>query len=198
MEEIILASASPRRKQILMQMDLPFRVVIPDCDECSLYEEDVKNRVMRLAYQKALDVYSRLKDTHPAWISGFDTLIEVNGRIIGKAETEKQAGEMLSLLSGRIHRVYTGVALLPESGKWDIRAGISDVKFTKMSTKEIDFYLSTGEWKGAAGSYRIQKRGACFIEWIKGSYSNIVGLPISLFYGMLRDNNYTFSLRKGN
>lgn len=195
MEEIILASASPRRKQILMQMHLPFRVVVPVCDEQGVCEGNTEKQVMRLAHMKGMSVYTLLKNSHPLWISGFDTLIKVDGKVVGKAGTEKEAREMISILSGKIHRVYTGVALFPPSGKWDIRAEISEVKFAQMGKKEIDFYISTGEWKGAAGSYRIQQRGACFIEWIKGSYSNIVGLPISLFYGMLKDNNYSFSLR---
>ncbi|MBN2534055.1 MAG: septum formation protein Maf [Spirochaetales bacterium] len=198
MEEIILASASSRRKQIFMQMHLPFRVVIPVCNEQEIQKKDVENRVMNLAYMKGMSVCSLLKNPGQAWVSGFDTMIEVDGKVIGKAGTEKEAVEMLCMLSGRVHRVYTGVALVSDSGKWDIRVAMSEVKLTHMLKKEIDFYISTGEWKGVAGSYRIQECGAFFIEWIKGSYSNIVGLPISLFYGMLKDNNYSFSLRQGN
>lgn len=195
MEEIILASASPRRKQILKQMHLPFRVVVPSCNEQGTRANKGEEQVMRLAHMKGMSVYTMVKKANPLWISAFDTLIQIDEKIIGKAGSEKEAGEIISMLSGRIHRVYTGVALLSGSGTWDVRTGMSEVKFTHMTKEEIDFYISTGEWKDAAGSYRIQQLGACFIEWIKGSYSNIVGLPISLFYGMLRDNDYSFSLR---
>jgi len=199
MEEIILASASPRRKQIFQQMQLPFRVIPPDSDEENISEEDIKKRVIKLSYRKGLNVYSRIKKTEPLWIASFDTLIEINGKILGKSFSEKNARETLQLLSGKIHNVYTGIALFSaQTGKWDTRTAKSEVKLINMEKKEIDFYISTGEWQGVAGCYRIQQQGALFIEWIKGCYSNIVGLPISLFYGMLRYNNYSFSLRQGN
>lgn len=199
MEEIILASASPRRKDILSQMHLPVRVMEPLCNEGEIQDPDTEKLVMHLAYMKGISVYPGVKNERPLWIAGFDTIVEADERILGKAGSEDEAREMLSLLSGRIHRVYTGIALFSDKKeKWDIRAAKSEVKIARMEQHEINFYISTGEWKGVAGSYRIQERGAFFIEWIKGSYSNIVGLPISLFYVMLGDNNYSFSLSKDN
>ena len=202
MEEIILASTSIRRKQIFQQMHLPFRIMAPTCDEKGLNDTDPENAekvVKDLAFLKGKSVFPGKKNEKPVWIAGFDTIVEVDGKIIGKAHSEQEARRMLSLLSGRIHSVYTGIALFSNKReKWDIRVAKSEVKFTYLAEKEINFYLSTKEWKGAAGSYKIQERGAFFIEWIKGSYSNIVGLPISLFYVMLKDNDYSFSLRQGN
>jgi septum formation protein len=206
MEEIILASTSPRRQELLTQIGLPFRVAAPAFDEETVTSRDNKStaggaepRVKALAFMKAKSVLHQVKANMPLWIAGFDTLIEFEGSVLGKADSEDEAFEMLSLLAGKVHRVFTGIALYSRKTEvWDIRAAMSEVKFAPLTRKEIDFYLSTGEWQGAAGSYRIQERGSLFIEWIKGSYSNIVGLPIFLFYVMLKNNNYSFSLRQGN
>ncbi|MBN2444880.1 MAG: septum formation protein Maf [Spirochaetales bacterium] len=197
MEEIILASTSPRREEIFLQMRLPFRSIAPECDEdfVSLTNQgDPEVLVMKLAHLKGKSVYSRVKNEGPDWIAGFDTLVALDEHIVGKARSGEEAFQMLSLLSGKVHRVYTGIALYQgRRDIWDIRSEKSEVKFAQLGPEEIEFYLSTGEWKGVAGSYRIQERGSFFIEWIKGSYSNIVGLPISLFYVMLKHNNYSFS-----
>jgi septum formation protein len=216
MEEIVLASTSPRRRDLLTQMGLPFSVTAPECDEKRIIQEEVpgdmgrecvqtgasartETLVKKLASLKGRSVYWQLKGQPPLWIAGFDTLVDFNGSILGKAVSKKEAGQMLSLLSNKVHSVYTGIALYcRKTDNWDVRAAISEVKFAPLSREEINFYLSTGEWMGAAGSYRIQERGSLFIEWIKGSYSNIVGLPISLFYVMLKNNNYSFSLRQDN
>ena len=100
---------------------------------------------------------------------------------------------MLSLLSGKVHQVYSGVAVLVEKGRpMDCEVVATDVKFKPLSTAELAWYVECGEWSGAAGAYRIQERGAFFAEWIKGSYSNVVGLPLEAFYGILRRNEYHF------
>ena len=128
------------------------------------------------------------------WVVGFDTLIETEGHILGKPKDRTEAERILETLSGKAHRVITGVALLPKKG-----VGIlldyctSIVHFNPMKQDEIDYYLSTEEWQGAAGAYRIQGSGALYIKAIEGSYSNVVGLPLSLIYGMLRDAGYSFS-----
>ena len=196
MERIILASGSPRRKDILTRLKIPFKAVTPQIKEGRYTKDTARENVKKLALEKAINVLSQLNEEECHWILGFDTLIELNGNIIGKPSSEKNARSILKLLSGNIHRVYTGIALIPhKESKIDVRCAKSKVKFAGLRDTEIDYYISTGEWKGAAGAYRIQERGAFFIEWIKGSYSNIVGLPISLFYGMLVKNNYSFSLR---
>ena len=99
---------------------------------------------------------------------------------------------ILKQLAGRVHQVYTGVALLPSRGEpVERRIVCTEVKFTEMTARDIEFYVETGEWSGVTGAYRIQERGAFFVEWIRGSYSNVVGLPLATFYGMLKANHWT-------
>ena len=100
---------------------------------------------------------------------------------------------MVGLLSAKVHRVFTGMALLVEKGKPIEQEVVrTEVKFRAMTDQEVRFYVDSGEWTGAAGAYRIQERGAFFIEWIRGSYSNVVGLPLEAFYGILVRNEYVF------
>jgi septum formation protein len=196
MVRIILASGSLRRKDILHRLHIPFRVIKPRLKERDIKAATVEELVVLCAKKKVEDVALRLSQHRVRWVLGVDTLIELEGKIIGKPANKHEAEVFLNKLSGNVHRVVSGIALLPTNEyPVDIRVVKSEVKFKKLSADEIQFYLKTGEWKGAAGAYRIQERGAFFIEWINGSYSNIVGLPISVFYDMLRDNNYTFSLR---
>ena len=100
---------------------------------------------------------------------------------------------MLSLLSGKVHRVHSGIAVLVEKSR-PVEADVAttEVKFKSMSPNELAYYVDCGEWSGAAGAYRIQERGAFFVEWIRGSYSNVVGLPLEAFYGILIRNEYHF------
>jgi septum formation protein len=194
METIILASASPRRKEILEGLRVPFEVVTTRVDEEKYARFPAAKQVKLLAADKAMACFELLKNENPGWIAAFDTLVEARGRILGKPENREDAGRMLSHLSGKTHSVYTGIALFSEIGKrLDTRFAKTRVHFIKMSGKEIEFYLDTGEWEDVAGAYRVQERASLFIDRIKGSYSNVVGLPISLFYAMLRDANYTFS-----
>jgi septum formation protein len=193
METIILASASPRRKEIFESLSIPFRVLEAGIDESRYEHLRIGPRVMKLAEDKVTAVLDSIPGAQPGWVAGFDTLIGQNGKIIGKPENPAEARQMIAGFSGKAHYVFTGVALFSKSvGKIITRFCKSKVFFKKMSRTEIDFYIATGEWQGVAGAYRIQEKGALFIESIKGSYSNIVGLPISLFYGMLLDANYPF------
>jgi septum formation protein len=194
MDTIILASASPRRKEILESLRIPFRVVVPETNEDKYKDLPAAKQVILLASEKARAAFGMIGNENPGLIAGFDTLVEAKGRILGKPTDRKDAGKMLGLLSGRSHFVYTGVALLSESGeKLDAKYAKTIVRFTKMSEKEIAYYLDTREWEGVAGGYRVQERASMFIDRINGSYSNIVGLPISLFYAMLLNANYAFS-----
>jgi septum formation protein len=196
MVRIILASDSSRRKEILHRLHIPFRVIKPRINEKNINADTVDELVARIAKKKVEDVIVRLSQPAGRWILGVDTLIELEGEIIGKPANEHEAEVFLNKLSGNIHSVVSGIALLPTNEyPVDVRVAKSRVKFKQLSPDEIRWYIKTGEWQGAAGAYRIQERGAFFIEWINGSYSNIVGLPIPVFYDMLRDNNYTFSLR---
>jgi septum formation protein len=146
-----------------------------------------------LAVKKVKKVMETLKDRLPSWICGADTIISVDNDRYGKPASREDAAVMLRRLSGREHEVITGVALF--SGKTGDIAHTtvsSTVRFASLSDGEIEWYLNTGEWQGAAGAYRLQGLAACFVSVIKGSYSGIVGLPLHEFYVMLREQGYPF------
>jgi septum formation protein len=193
-ETIILASGSPNRRALLEQVGIPFRVIVPEIDERGKPAESIEERARRLAREKVACVAAQLEKPQRRWVVGFDTLIGVQNRIIGKLETRHEAREVIVSLAGRSHCIVTAVALLSkpdEEIKLDTCS--TTVTFRAMTEQEIEYYLNTGEWQNAAGAYRIQSRGALFVESLHGSYSNVVGLPLSLLYGMLRGAGYRFS-----
>jgi septum formation protein len=194
MVTIILASGSPRRRELLQKAKIPFKVIHPNINEDMYNQVATKDLVEEIAKKKVEAIINIFKQESPRWIVGADTMIEVGGKGVGKPESIADAEQILHLLSGRIHRVHTGLALLPEKDKpIATKLCSSEVKFRKMTDEEIHFYLNSGEWSGAAGAYRIQEQGSFFIEWIKGSYSNVVGLPLETFYLLLKENGYPFS-----
>jgi septum formation protein len=193
-ETIILASKSLNRSRLLEQVGIPYKVLSPAFREEDLAAREISQRVMALAQAKVRSVLPDLNGEAYRWIVGCDTLIESEGLIFGKPADRHEAKRMLESLSGRIHRVLTGIALLPsKDGKISLDYCTSIVHFNEMTEEETEYYLSTEEWRGAAGAYRIQNRGAFFVKSLEGSYSNVVGLPLSLLYGMLRDAGYSFS-----
>jgi septum formation protein len=193
METIILASGSPRRKDLLNRVHIPFKAFPADLDEDAIQAKTVEERVKLIAARKIEKVISIFNQESPRWVVGVDTLVELNKTAINKPQDIEDAERILRLLSGKVHRVYTGIGLLPARGeKIDLRSVCTEVKFAQLSEEDIEFYLMSGEWSGVTGAYRIQERGAFFIESIKGSYSNVVGLPLETFYGMLRDNQCPF------
>ena len=138
-------------------------------------------------------ILALFKTESPRWVLGVDTMVEAGGVALGKPSGPEEAERMLKALSGKVHRVYSGVALLVERPRpIEQEVVCTEVKFRAMDAAEIRFYIETGEWAGAAGAYRIQERGAFFVEWIRGSYSNVVGLPLEAFYGILMRNEYRF------
>ena len=193
METIILASGSPRRKELLSRVKMPLKVIPPNIREDyppSMPPHEVVARLSRSKVEAVMDLFGT---ESPRWVTGVDTIVEIDGSILGKPSGPEEAASMLGLLSGRVHRVYSGIAVLVERGKpIDTEVVRTDVKFRQLSPAELNFYLDCGEWSGAAGAYRIQERGAFFVEWIHGSYSNVVGLPLEAFYGILRRNAYDF------
>ncbi len=180
---LVLASKSPRRKALLSQIALPFRAVP------SGIKEEISNRpeetAVRLAEKKAMSVL-QAKKGH--WTLGADTLVVVDGQILGKPESATQATDMLRRLSGTEHRVVTGFCLINPDGKVAHReAVVTQVRFKELSDREIKAYVSTGEPFGKAGSYAIQGIGAFMVESIRGSYTNVVGLPLcALVKALLR------------
>jgi septum formation protein len=146
-----------------------------------------------LALRKIKGALELLKGKDVPWVFAADTLVSLDGKIHGKPRDREDAGETLSLLSGREHRVITAMALHRGREKTtDCRSVVSTVSFAPLSEEEIRWYLESGEWRDAAGSYQVQGLGACFVSSIQGSYSAVVGLPIREFYVMLRDNGYYF------
>jgi septum formation protein len=189
METIILASGSPRRQELLNRVHIPFKAFPPNIDESFAHIDSVEQRVKRIALRKIETVVEGFKQESPRWVLGLDTLVEIDGKAVEKPEGIEDAERILKLLSGKVHRVYTGIGFLPSKGDpVDLRSVCTEVKFAKLSKEELDFYLESGEWSGVTGAYRIQERGAFFVEWIRGSYSNVVGLPLETFYGILKRN----------
>ncbi|MFA9555944.1 nucleoside triphosphate pyrophosphatase [Evansella sp. AB-rgal1] len=183
MKPLILASQSPRRKQLLKQVHVPFSI------EASLVEEEMNNEeapgdlVISLAKQKAEEVYSRFSH---AIVLGADTIVVVDDHVLGKPKDEYDAKEMLQRLSGRAHQVYTGVYIVSKE-KHVSFFEVSDVKFYSLEEDEIDAYVRSGEPADKAGAYGIQGIGATLVESIKGDYFSIVGLPIAKVVRALKE-----------
>ncbi len=194
MDTIILASGSAQRRKLLDQAQIPYLAVTPQVDEASITAADTVSRVKKLASAKIAAVLPMLAVSRRRWVAGFDTVIECEGQFLGKPTDRENAAATLTLLSGKTHKVVTGVSLLPVEGSVAIvEACISYVQFKTMNRDEMEFYLDTGEWEGAAGAYRIQGVGAFFTPSVRGSYSNVVGLPLSLFYSILVQAGYVFT-----
>ncbi|RPJ03675.1 MAG: septum formation protein Maf [Spirochaetaceae bacterium] len=194
MDTIILASGSPRRREMLQKVKIPFKVIPPQVNEEIFLANASETTVADIARKKVETIVGMFKQESPRWILGADTLVEINSTFLGKPAGIEEAERMIRALSGKKHRVHTGLALLAEKGKpMDIRQCTTEVKFKSMTEHDIHFYMDSGEWTGAAGAYRIQEQGGFFIEWIKGSYSNVVGLPLEILYSMLLENGYIFA-----
>ena len=173
---LVLASASPRRLELLRQVGLMPDCIDPaDIDETPRRGELPPAHAMRLAQEKARAVIAR----HPgAYVLAADTVVACGRRILQKTEDEASARSCLEMLSGRRHRVHGGIALVSPDGCLVTRRVDSQVAFKRLSEAEIRAYLRTGEWQGKAGGYAIQGRAAALIRWVSGSYSNVVGLPL--------------------
>ena len=185
---LVLASASPRRLDLLRQVGIePDEVDPADIDETPSKAESPALHVMRLAEEKARAVAPR----HPgAFILAADTVVACGRRILPKAEDAGTARNCLKLLSGRRHRVYGGVALLTPEGKLATRRIVSQVTFKRLSDAEMTAYIATAEWLGKAGGYAIQGRAAALVLWMAGSYSNVVGLPLYETVHLLAGHGY--------
>ena len=172
---IILASASPRRKEILEQAGVEFVVIPSAYDESTLEVTTIDEYSKKLSYYKAMDIYSKYpNDT----IIASDTIVVINDKILGKPKDEQDAFEMLSLLSGNKHSVITSVCIMHQ-GKIDNFVSKNHVSFYKMSEKDINEYIATKEPMDKAGAYAIQGKAAKYIRSINGDYYTIVGLPIA-------------------
>jgi septum formation protein len=184
--KLILASASPRRGAILESAGIPFERRATEIDESPLPGETPEACVLRLAGEKARRASREV--TGEAVVVGADTLVVIDGEVLAKPVDEEDAGRMLRLLSGRTHRVITGVAALRLSdGAMRRAAEITNVTFAALTDREIDDYVATGEPMDKAGAYGIQERAGRFVSRIEGCYFNVVGLPLARLYAMLRE-----------
>lgn len=179
---LILASASPRRQQLLSQIGItPTEIIPADIDETPLKGELPRDLALRLSREKAAALPA--KDGH--FILAGDTVVAVGRRILPKGESEADCALCLDLLSGRTHTVYSGVALRKPDGSIKLRVASSKVTFKRLSPAEKSLYIASGEWQGKAGAYGIQGLAESFITKINGTYSNILGLPLYDIRSML-------------
>jgi septum formation protein len=176
--KIILASASPRRRELLARLGIPFEVVVSGVDEEPWPREKPESYVLRNASEKARAVSARYPE---AWILAADTIVVVNDEILEKPKSAQHALDMLRRLSGREHEVITGVCVrhpIPAGFREAADTVRTRVRFRALSSAEIDAYVATGEPMDKAGAYAIQGGAASFVESIDGSYDNVVGLPL--------------------
>ena len=182
-QSLILASQSPRRKELLEILGVPFSVVTPEIDESPLPGEDPETYAARVAREKAIDVASRVSDSI---VLSADTVVTIDGEILGKPSSRADAIRMLTKLSGRDHRVYTAVCVIDQSsGK--TREGLegTDVSFKTLTAAQIEAYIDRENVMDKAGAYAIQGLASSFIPKISGSYSNVMGLPVALVAELL-------------
>jgi septum formation protein len=182
---IILASASPRRKELLANIGLDFQV-IPSTIEENPGEVFSYEKIEQVAREKAMDVAGKVD--YPAIIIGSDTVVTIDDKILGKPADEDDAFNMLRLLSGRTHRVVSAIAVHDsETGESRTASVTSEVEFKKLTNREIRAYINTGDPFDKAGAYAIQGKAGTFVRAIKGCYSNIVGISVFKLAEMLRE-----------
>jgi len=181
---LILASASPRRRELLELIGLNFDVVPGDVDEAFREGETPQDHVRRLSREKAEAVSERYPD---AWVLGADTVVVADGEVLGKPRTRDEARSMLCKLSGKAHQVYSGFTLLKKKGGTVFTDSVeSTVTFKELSPEEMEWYIETDEPYDKAGGYAVQGMGAALIREIHGSYTNVVGLPLCEVVDALR------------
>lgn len=185
--KIILASASPRRKELLSQINIPFEVIVSNVEEKIELGKTIYEKIEQLAYIKAQDVYENTTDD--SIIIGADTVVYFNNQILGKPKDEKDAFDMLNNLQGNTCEVISGVCvIMQKNDKKEIYKTHDKciVKIQQMSEDEIHQYIKTGEPLDKAGAFAIQGIGAKYIESIQGDYYSVVGLPVNKLYNILK------------
>ena len=188
--DIVLASASPRRREILETFGVPFRIVISDAEENASETLSPDEFVMQTAHEKCKNVVEKLRAdgtlARNTLVIACDTVVVYSGFIIGKPKDESHAILTLGMLSDSWHSVFSGLAI-HYKGRISCRAARTDVKFRDISEAEIKAYVDSGEPMGKAGSYAIQMKGGAFVERIEGEFNNVVGLPVAEMLSLLRE-----------
>lgn len=188
MEKIILASASPRRKELMTMAGLTFDVIVSDCEENISYESP-EDMVKKLSLLKAKDVADKIRqtETEPHLVIGSDTIVFFQNQILGKPKNEEDAFHMLKAMSGNIHTVYTGVTIIDTANnQTDTFYDETRVEFYDVTDEEIRNYIATGDPLDKAGSYGVQGRGCFLVKRIEGDYFTVVGLPIAHLLHILK------------
>ncbi|MGY6709380.1 MAG: Maf-like protein [Rhizobiaceae bacterium] len=181
-QKLVLASGSPRRIELLQQAGVePGRILPADIDETPQRAEHPRSLAKRLSRSKAEKAHAVILeegDEDPCYILAADTVVSVGRRILPKADRIDEASNCLRLLSGRSHRVFTGLCMVTPSGKLRQSVVETRVRFKRLSREELESYLASGEWRGKAGGYAIQGLAGTFVVKLVGSYTNVVGLPL--------------------
>jgi len=194
-QKLVLASGSPRRIELLGQAGIePYRVFPADIDETPQKAEHPRSLAKRLSKEKAERALAGLSGEErwagDAFVLAADTVVAVGRRILPKAELLDEASNCLRLLSGRSHRVYSGLCLITPSGKVRQKLVETRVRFKRLSRDELESYLASGEWRGKAGGYAVQGLAGTFVVKLVGSYTNVVGLPLYETVGLLSGEGY--------
>jgi septum formation protein len=201
MKNLILASKSRDRKKLLEKIGLNFKIVVSEINEEKFKNkiEDAIKLVQELAKAKAEDVREKLlnEKMKPFIIIAADTLVEYEDKIIGKAKDKDEAFKILKSLSGNIHNLITGVAVINSEGKIKTDFDITEVTFMELADNEIRNYIQSHEWKGRAGCYSLNEKASLFTKEIIGSPSNVIGLPMHKLYRILK-NDFNFDMIKGD
>ena len=180
-QSLILASGSPRRRELIAYTGIPFQVITADAEELKAGEPETL--VMENARRKAQAVWQRHPDRV---VLGADTIVYQDGKVLGKPKDPSDAKAMLRSLSGAWHTVYTGVCVIMPGGHTDVRCDASRVQFVSLTDADIDWYIASGEPMDKAGAYAVQGRAGMYVSRIEGSSSNVIGLPMHLVREMLR------------
>jgi septum formation protein len=194
LQKLVLASGSPRRIELLQQAGIePDRLLPAEIDETPLRAEHPRSLAKRLSRAKAEKALASLKtepDYQPSFILAADTVVAVGRRILPKADMIDEASNCLQLLSGRSHRVYSGVCLITPGEKIRQRLVETRVRFKRLARDELESYLASGEWRGKAGGYAVQGLAGTFVVKLVGSYTNVVGLPLYETVGLLNADGF--------
>lgn len=183
MKDIILASGSPRRRELLTRLGLVFTIIPAEIEEDITALQQPEDLVRKIAFQKACYVSKRLNQ---GLIISADTIVVLAGQVLGKPVSETDAFEKLRMLSGKCHEVITGVCVMDvDSGNIQLESETTRVFFREISDQEINLYIAAGECLDKAGAYGIQGLGSLFVDRIEGCYYNVVGLPLTRLYLML-------------